>query len=635
MPAFRQYMLSKETVALVARARKLRGLQEQAPAAAALRIGGAREGGGSDGMSAFRGGAAPSLRTRRGAAAMAEALAVGKAEPIAAEVQALLEAIWSGRESVYDPMDLLRSVWTALPQFAGRNQEQDAHEFLQCALDAISRELRGETSTGSKRPHSELEPGIQVVDLTGGGVARLPVIVPAPRGRVGAVDGMDAFGADAGEDEALAGEEGFVVTSRWGPKRHAPGCVCRSCKRQRRELRAATKAAAGALAAASTPLRPPQKPRTTPTRRLLPSTRPIAPPVPPVDPAIPGALEQKPTLAPPSAPRRVPHAMESTPPPPFAAKLRAKATTTPPLSPTPRRDPMFALFGGVILSRTRCRHCGATTENREPFTDLSIPIPRAMRAPSACSGDTLNSGAAGGIGGGLAADAIANINRGGADATLGGVALEACLRAFSSSEELGGVHGYACSQCGSSSATKETEIVELPQILCLHLKRFECIPSMGGGGAAPTETAGDEANGAGGSGEAGDQSGGGDGASRGDSGGGGNVISGSGGGAALGGVIDKIDTAVTFPLSGLDVAPHTNSERLKQRSTVYDLCAVIKHHGERADSGHYTAMAHNTSTRQWLSFNDHKIEECRAADAENATRSYIFFYSRRADDRGA
>mmetsp|Transcript_200 Transcript_200/g.528 ORF Transcript_200/g.528 Transcript_200/m.528 type:complete len:85 (-) Transcript_200:84-338(-) len=64
--------------------------------------------------------------------------------------------------------------------------------------------------------------------------------------------------------------------------------------------------------------------------------------------------------------------------------------------------------------------------------------------------------------------------------------LEECLRTYTSAEELDG-HGYTCGTCGHTCGTKHTEIVELPKVLCLHLKRFECqvggdVPSA----AAPT-----------------------------------------------------------------------------------------------------------------------------------------------------
>lgn len=673
-------MLSAETGSRVAHVRSLRGLEGAGPP-------GPRRPGAGVGRSSESGEsyvAAPSLRTRRGMAAMAAAMGDGKGEPLAAEVRALLEAVWSGREAVYEPADLLRAVWMTMPHFAARNQEQDAHEFLQCMLETMSRELRCEqTGRPSKRLRDLYEPP-PLVDLTDDEVAKAKAerdaavaaaaVVTANAAAAVAAEAEAAAAAPAAaaavaarpaptpamaENAALSpagmpvlseaetevqveppssGEEGFWVTSRWGPKRHASGCVCRSCKRQRRELRAGTKKARGvsmggaagansygaAVAAAAS---------MAPAASAAPATAPPSAP----DAAAPAASTATPAFPPlpPSA---------KTPPPPIlgvagSTDVVATSPKLAPLSPTPRDDPMFGLFGGVILSRICCGRCSATTEIREPFTDLSIPIPRSSRAPSAASGS--------GGEGATAAATFELLNRGGADAAEGGIALEECLRTYTSAEELDG-HGYTCGTCGHTCGTKHTEIVELPKVLCLHLKRFECqvggdVPSA----AAPTvkEEKRQDGSVSGSDGKS-DEEGkeGAEGKAEASGGGGGAVAQPASEGGSVGGgvasivavslgVVDKIGAPVTFPLSGLDMSPHLNaSRRTQQGSTVYDLSGVVKHHGARVDSGHYTAMAHNEHTRQWLSFNDDKIEECRAADADHATRAYLFVYSRREAD---
>ncbi len=47
----------------------------------------------------------------------------------------------------------------------------------------------------------------------------------------------------------------------------------------------------------------------------------------------------------------------------------------------------------------------------------------------------------------------------------------------------------------------------------------------------------------------------------------------------------KVNTAVTFPLDNLDLAAFTDSD-MSGRVTQYELCAVISHYGGGADSNY-------------------------------------------------
>ncbi|XP_037301988.1 ubiquitin carboxyl-terminal hydrolase 3-like [Manduca sexta] len=69
-----------------------------------------------------------------------------------------------------------------------------------------------------------------------------------------------------------------------------------------------------------------------------------------------------------------------------------------------------------------------------------------------------------------------------------------------------------------------------------------------------------------------------------------------------------------------------DTRRSGRGNQLYDLAAVIVHHGSGAGSGHYTAFAINEE--QWFHFNDQTV---RAADAGAvaACKPYILFYIRR------
>ena len=60
----------------------------------------------------------------------------------------------------------------------------------------------------------------------------------------------------------------------------------------------------------------------------------------------------------------------------------------------------------------------------------------------------------------------------------------------------------------------------------------------------------------------------------------------------------------------------------------YELIAVVNHLGISSNSGHYTSDAFSLKTKQWLSYDDTKVELISEQEVfENCTRTgYIFFY---------
>jgi ubiquitin carboxyl-terminal hydrolase 3 len=149
-----------------------------------------------------------------------------------------------------------------------------------------------------------------------------------------------------------------------------------------------------------------------------------------------------------------------------------------------------------------------------------------------------------------------------------------CLQKFVEREELGDSERFFCNSCKSKQpSTKQFWIRRLPTVLCLHIKRFRW--------SAYART--------------------------------------------------KIDTFIEFPLNGLDMSGYLLKNLSGTRfsnagSSLYDLAAVIVHHGTGAGSGHYTAFA--TNNQAWFNFNDCSVKETDYQTV-NSSRAYILFYVHR------
>ncbi|XP_065060551.1 ubiquitin carboxyl-terminal hydrolase 3-like [Rhopilema esculentum] len=151
-----------------------------------------------------------------------------------------------------------------------------------------------------------------------------------------------------------------------------------------------------------------------------------------------------------------------------------------------------------------------------------------------------------------------------------------CLQRFVDVEELGDTERYMCPKCNKRQpSTKKFWLTSLSNVLCLHLKRFRY--SQFGR--------------------------------------------------------SKVDTYVKFPLQDLNMNPYAlrQSQRQKEnrpsaKSNIYDLAAVVVHHGGGLTSGHYTAYAWHEGS--WYHFND----SCVSLVSEEAVarcKAYILFYTRR------
>ncbi|XP_054160196.1 ubiquitin carboxyl-terminal hydrolase 3-like [Oppia nitens] len=216
------------------------------------------------------------------------------------------------------------------------------------------------------------------------------------------------------------------------------------------------------------------------------------------------------------------------------------------LLPTGKSTIVTAIFGGVLQNEVTCLVCGNESKKHDPFLDLSLDIPQLY----------------------------SSIKNGGTEEVVKNYHLTDCLSSFTELEELAETELYNCPNCKQKQrSTKRFWIRRLPNVLCLHLKRFRWNNFFR----------------------------------------------------------TKLDNYIEFPVKGLDMSKYVLSNMHETRgnacgSPFYDLAAVIVHHGSGAGSGHYTSYA--THEDMWHHFNDSTVTVC---DEETVAQSkaYILFYIRR------
>ena len=164
------------------------------------------------------------------------------------------------------------------------------------------------------------------------------------------------------------------------------------------------------------------------------------------------------------------------------------------------------------------------------------------------------------------------------------ITLQDCLGEFAREELLGHENSWYCPRCGEHRAAKKTlEIWKVPDILVIHLKRFN----------------------------------------------------------NYGIVREKIDALVDFPTYGLDMltwageqklckilkhtrsVPDTNIDSMASKDLMYDLFAVSEHEGTSLGSGHYRAYALNHEDSEWYHYADARVAPARAQDAVVGPISFL------------
>lgn len=147
------------------------------------------------------------------------------------------------------------------------------------------------------------------------------------------------------------------------------------------------------------------------------------------------------------------------------------------------------------------------------------------------------------------------------------VTLYDCLDLFSQPEVLGQNDLWYCPKCKEHrQATKKIELWSAPDILTIHLKRFESTRSFS----------------------------------------------------------DKIDIVVDFPIEGLDLTKYVSDD---DGEHIYDLFAVDNHFGGLG-GGHYTAYVKNGKT--WYYFDDSRVTLVNDPREAIKGSAYLLFYRKRS-----
>ncbi|XP_028825090.1 ubiquitin carboxyl-terminal hydrolase 33-like isoform X2 [Denticeps clupeoides] len=239
------------------------------------------------------------------------------------------------------------------------------------------------------------------------------------------------------------------------------------------------------------------------------------------------------------------------------------------------RSVISDVFDGTIVSSVQCLTCDRVSVTLENFQDLSLPIPgKEDLAKLHSSSHQTALVKAGSCGEAYAPQGWIAFVMEYIKSWFWGpvVTLQDCLAAFFARDELNGDNMYSCEKCKKlRNGVKFCKVQSLPEILCIHLKRFrhELMFST------------------------------------------------------------KISTHVSFPLEGLDLQPFLAKDSSAQIAT-YNLLSVICHHGT-ASSGHYIAYCRNDLNNLWYEFDDQSVTEVSESCVQNA-EAYVLFYKKSSED---
>lgn len=266
------------------------------------------------------------------------------------------------------------------------------------------------------------------------------------------------------------------------------------------------------------------------------------------------------------------------------------------------------IFDGKLLSSVQCLTCDRITTREETFQDLSLPIPNrdflnVLHQTNSLSLQSLNSIESTTIGSStlsrssiaLAACNGSNTGSGSGSPSVNSspstttsqtndswlqwiwnlirswiwgpsITIYDCMASFFSADELKGDNMYSCEKCNKlRTGIKYSRILDLPEVLCIHLKRFRHDLSYS----------------------------------------------------------TKISSYVEFPLEGFDMRPYLHKD-CNSEISMYNLSSVICHHGT-VGSGHYTCYARNTFTDRWYEYDDHNVHEVHSDTVQNC-QAYVLFY---------
>ncbi|XP_005177144.1 ubiquitin carboxyl-terminal hydrolase 20 [Musca domestica] len=249
--------------------------------------------------------------------------------------------------------------------------------------------------------------------------------------------------------------------------------------------------------------------------------------------------------------------------------LSSTATTT-------IRSIVSEIFDGKLLSSVQCLTCDRISTREETFQDLSLPIPNrdflnVLHQTNSMSVQSLNS---------IDSTATSSTTRAQEGwiswlwnmvrSWLWGpsVTLHDCMASFFSADELKGDNMYSCEKCNKlRTGVKYSRVLDLPEVLCIHLKRFRHDLSYS----------------------------------------------------------SKISAHVEFPLENFDMNPYVHKD-CKSQVALYNLTSVICHHGT-VGGGHYTCYARNFCNNRWYEFDDQHVNEVSPDTVANC-QAYVLFYQK-------
>ncbi|KAK0404363.1 hypothetical protein QR680_017423 [Steinernema hermaphroditum] len=246
------------------------------------------------------------------------------------------------------------------------------------------------------------------------------------------------------------------------------------------------------------------------------------------------------------------------------------------------------VFNGELESSVKCLSCQTISRTTEKFQDLSLSIPsvedleRLQGSASKEDSETASDVSFGSMMSMLAWLAVSPIQ--GVFSYLynnffsAAISLDDCLKAFFSPDHLRGDDMYSCEKCAKlRNGVKTCRITKLPEILCIHLKRFRHDYMYS----------------------------------------------------------TKVSSAVTFPICDLDLSDFLcdNVQTSAMTPTEYDLCAFVTHRGGGSEYGHYLAYCKNEFDNNWYEYDDSTVTRIDAAEVLNK-QAYVLFYQKRSTHRG-
>ncbi|XP_045144453.1 ubiquitin carboxyl-terminal hydrolase 20 [Echinops telfairi] len=487
--------------------------------------------------------------------------------------QKLVAEVWhKKRPSYVVPTSLSHGIKLVNPMFRGYSQ-QDTQEFLRCLMDQLHEELKepeGVAVTDARDSDSSDTDEKREGDRSPSEDEFLSCDSSSDRGE-GDGQGRGSRGSSQAEAELLGPEEvGRAISEKERMKERK-----RSWGRQRTSSEQVDEDADVDTAMAPLDSQPGE---TQPSPR---SASPCRTPEPDNDAHMRSS----------SRPCSPVHKLSSTPPRASPARMGPayvlKKAQVLPTGSRRRKEPSYRsvisdIFDGSVLSHVQCLTCDRVSTTEETFQDLSLPIPGKEDLAKLHSAIYQNVPAKPGTCGdsyaaqGWLAFIMEYIRRIVVSCTPSWfwgpvVTLEDCLAAFFAADELKGDNMYSCERCRKlRNGVKYCKVLRLPEILCIHLKRFrhEVMYSF------------------------------------------------------------KINNHVSFPLEGLDLRPFLAKECTSQITT-YDLLSVICHHGT-VGSGHYIAYCQNVINGQWYEFDDQYVTEVHETVVQS-TEAYVLFYRKSSE----